>query len=67
MIESRRIAVAAPSMGIVFVYFGIFYSAGIAQWMVWKRMTREVNRNPPRQRTIFHFVVGISEVSSRAG
>ena len=32
-------------MGIVFVYFGIFYSAGVAQWMVWKRMTREVNRH----------------------
>jgi hypothetical protein len=33
-------------MGFLF-YFGIFYSAGLAQWMVWKRITREVNQQLP--------------------
>jgi hypothetical protein len=33
-------------MGVLF-YFGIFYSAGLAQWMVWKRITREVNQHLP--------------------
>jgi hypothetical protein len=33
-------------MGILF-YFGIFYFAGLAQWMVLKRMTRQVNQRLP--------------------
>jgi len=33
-------------MGILF-YFGIFYSAGLAQWMVWKRITQQVNQHLP--------------------
>jgi len=33
-------------MGFLF-YFGIFYSAGLAQWMVWKRITSEVNQHLP--------------------
>jgi hypothetical protein len=33
-------------MGVLF-YFGVFYSAGLAQWMVWKRITREVNHRLP--------------------
>lgn len=42
-----QIAVAAPySMGILF-YFGIFYSAGLAQWFVLKRITNEVNQHLP--------------------
>src|SRR5580698_4709376 len=31
----------------VLLCFGIFYLAGLAQWMVWKRMTREVNQHLP--------------------
>jgi hypothetical protein len=27
--------------------FAIFYAAGLAQWMVWKRITREVNQHLP--------------------
>jgi hypothetical protein len=34
-------------MGNVLVYFGIFYSAGLAQWMVWKRITQQVNQHLP--------------------
>jgi hypothetical protein len=33
-------------MGILF-YFGIFYSAGLTLWMVWKRIIREVNQYLP--------------------
>ena len=33
-------------MGILF-YFGIFYLAGLAQWMVLKRLTKEVNQHLP--------------------
>jgi hypothetical protein len=33
-------------MGILF-YFGTFYFAGLAQWTVWKRITREVNQHLP--------------------
>jgi hypothetical protein len=33
-------------MGILF-YFGMFYSAGLAQWMIWKRITTEVNQHLP--------------------
>jgi hypothetical protein len=33
-------------MGIL-LYFGIFYSACIAQWRVWKRIIREVNEHLP--------------------
>ena len=41
------IAVAFPYiMGILF-YFGIFYSAGLAQWMVLKRITKDVNQHLP--------------------
>jgi hypothetical protein len=41
------IAVAAPYVMDILFYFGIFYSAGLAQWMVWKRITREVNQHLP--------------------
>jgi hypothetical protein len=33
-------------MGILF-YFGTFWLAGLAQWMVLKRITREVNEHLP--------------------
>jgi hypothetical protein len=33
-------------MGVL-VYFVLFYSAGLAQWMVWKRITTEVNHHLP--------------------
>jgi hypothetical protein len=33
-------------MGILF-YFGIFYFAGLTQWMVLKRITKEVNQHLP--------------------
>jgi hypothetical protein len=31
----------------VLFYFGIFYLTGLAQWMLWKRITREVNQHLP--------------------
>ena len=41
------IAVAAPCiMGILF-YFGIFYLAGLARWMVLKRIIKEINQHLP--------------------
>jgi hypothetical protein len=46
-IESHRVAVAAPDIMEVLFYFGIFYLTGLAQWMVWKRITREVNQHLP--------------------
>jgi len=36
------VVAAAESMGILF-YFGAFYFAGLAQWLVLKRITKEVN------------------------
>jgi hypothetical protein len=33
-------------MGILF-YFGVFYLAGLAHWMVLKRITKEVNQHLP--------------------
>ncbi|MGA8683241.1 MAG: hypothetical protein WB623_02470, partial [Candidatus Sulfotelmatobacter sp.] len=46
-VEWGAIAIAAPHiMGILF-YFGIFYLAGLAQWMVLKRITNEVNQHLP--------------------
>src|SRR5277367_3366089 len=29
------------------LYFGTFYLTGLAQWMVWKRITTEVNQHLP--------------------
>ena len=46
-IESQRAAAAVSYiMGVLFC-FGILYLAGLAQWMVWKRITREVNQHLP--------------------
>ncbi len=43
----RAIAVALPyAMGIVF-YFGMFYLAGLARWMVLKRIAKDVNQYLP--------------------
>ncbi len=41
------IAVAAAFMMQILFYFGIFYVACLVQWMVLKRMTREVNQYLP--------------------
>jgi hypothetical protein len=38
--------VAPHIMGILF-YFGIFYLAALAQWMVLKRITKEINQLLP--------------------
>jgi hypothetical protein len=52
-------------MGILF-YFGIFYSAGLAQWMVWKRITREVNQHLPDSEQYPTSVWAFSRRSARA-
>ncbi len=41
------IAVAARYIMGFFFYFGIFYSAGLAHWMVLKRIAKEVNQHLP--------------------
>jgi len=41
------IAVAAPYIMGFFFYFGILYSAGLAHWMVLKRIAKEVNQHLP--------------------
>lgn len=46
-IESDRVAVVAPYIMGVLLYFAIFYSACMAEWMVWTRMARQVNRLLP--------------------
>ncbi len=52
-------------MGILF-YFGIFYSTGLAQWMVWKRITREVNQHLPDSEQYTTSVWAFSRMSARA-
>jgi hypothetical protein len=52
-------------MGILF-YFGIFYSAGLAQWMVWKRITGEVNQQIPDSEQYTISVWSFSPKSARA-
>ena len=32
-------------MGILFVYLGMFFSAGLVQTLIWNRITRDVNRH----------------------
>jgi hypothetical protein len=41
------IAVVAPYIMSILFYFGIFYLAGLAQWMFLKRMARQVNQLLP--------------------
>ena len=53
-------------MGMVLIYFGIFYSAGIAQWLVWKRMTREVNQHLPESEQYATAMWTFSRKSARA-
>ena len=52
-------------MGILF-YFGIFYSACLAQWMVLKRMTREVNQRLPDSEQFLTSVWAFSSRTARA-
>ena len=52
-------------MGILF-YFGILYSAGLAQWMVWKRIAREVNQQLPDSEQFPTSVWAFSRRSARA-
>jgi hypothetical protein len=52
-------------MGILF-YFGIFYSAGLAQWMVWKRITTEVNQQLPDSEQYTTAVWAFSPRTARA-
>ena len=62
----QRVADAAPNiMGILF-YFGIFYLAGLAQWMVWKRITREVNQHLPDSEQYPTSVLAFSPRSSQS-
>lgn len=46
-LEWRAIAIAAPHTMEIIFYFGTFYFAGLAQWMVLKRITNQVNQHLP--------------------
>ena len=46
-LEWRAIAIAAPHIMEILFYFGTFYFAGLAQWMVLKRITNQVNQHLP--------------------
>jgi hypothetical protein len=52
-------------MGILF-YFGTFCSAGLAHWMVLKRMAREVNQHLPDSEQFITAVWAFSRRSARA-
>jgi hypothetical protein len=52
-------------MGILF-YFGTFYLAGLAQWMVLKRITKEVNQHLPDSEQYTTSIWGFSPRSARA-
>jgi hypothetical protein len=53
-------------MGNVMVYFGIFYSACLAEWMVLKRMAREVNQYLPESEQYITSVWSFSPRTARA-
>ena len=46
-VDGSGTAHAAPCMMHILLYFGIFYSSCLAQWIVLKRMTTEVNQHLP--------------------
>jgi hypothetical protein len=46
-LEWGAIAIAAPHIMEILFYFGTFYLAGLAQWMVLKRITNQVNQLLP--------------------
>ena len=46
-LEWGAIAIAAPHTMEIIFYFGTFYFAGVAQWMVLKRITNQVNQHLP--------------------
>ena len=46
-LEWGAIAIAAPHIMEILFYFGTFYFAGLAQWMVLKRITDQVNQHLP--------------------
>jgi hypothetical protein len=52
-------------MGLLF-YFGIFYSAGLGQWMVWRRIVREVNQHLPDAEQYPTSVLAFSPRSSQS-
>jgi hypothetical protein len=52
-------------MGIQF-YFGIFFSAGLAQWIVWKQITGQVNRHLPASEQYKTSAWAFSPMSARA-
>jgi hypothetical protein len=64
--DGEQIAVAARYiMGILF-YFGIFFAASLAQWMVWKRITKEVNQHLPDSEQYPTSVLAFSPRSSQS-
>jgi hypothetical protein len=46
-LEWGAIAIAAPYIMEILFYFGTIYFAGLAQWMLLKRITRQVNQHLP--------------------
>jgi hypothetical protein len=46
-LEWGAIAIAAPHIMEILLYFGTCYVAGLAQWMVLKRITNQVNQHLP--------------------
>jgi hypothetical protein len=46
-LEWQAIAIAAPHIMEILFYFGTFYFAGLAHWMVLKRITSQVNQHLP--------------------